>query len=164
LTESGNGKARGNLKEATPFKGRLATCSYRAFRPEFGHALRITRFPPRWKLPYELAGSVMILDPTWQDWKLAKGGGSAATFVDSYTARIDTLGANTIETALESLGLSGTLVLLCFESLAGIPSEEQRFICHRRAFADWWMVQTGDPVPELRLAEDSEASLTDYFP
>jgi hypothetical protein len=45
-----------------PLQGRLATCSYRAFRPEMGHAVRITRGAPRYKLGYELAGSA---SPTW---------------------------------------------------------------------------------------------------
>ena len=56
-----------NVKVETPFKCRLATCSYKAFEPSMGHAVRITRFPPRWKLPYELAGSAMVLAPTWSE-------------------------------------------------------------------------------------------------
>jgi len=115
-----------------------------------GHGVRITRFPPRWSLPHRLAGTLMILAPTWSEWNLAKTG-SVERFVASYTARMETLGVTTIETALASMGLSGTLVLLCFESLAGIPPAAQKLVCHRRLWADWRTGQTGDPVPELGL-------------
>jgi hypothetical protein len=53
--------------------------------------------------------------------------------------------------ALDSMGLSGTLVLCCYERLAGIPSEDQRHTCHRRAWKDWRTVQRGDRVPEFSL-------------
>jgi hypothetical protein len=155
LTESENGEGKiktsggPNVKAETPLKCRLATCSYKAFEPSMGNAVRITRFLPHCELPYELAGSAMVLAPTWTEWGLAKNDGSGERFAGAYRARMDTLGVNTIEPVLVSLRLSGTLVLLCFESLAGVPPDEQQFVCYRRALASWWQQMTGDEVPEL---------------
>jgi hypothetical protein len=100
----------------------------------------------------------MILAPTWGEWNLAKNGGSGERFVAEYSARMDKLGVNTIAAALESVGLTGTLVLLCFENLASLPPDGQKFVCHRRTWADWWTAQTGDPVPELSLQLELGAS------
>ena len=39
------------------------------------------------------------------------------------------------------MGLSGTLVLRCYESLADYPTEARLHTCHRRAWDDWWTVR-----------------------
>jgi hypothetical protein len=42
-------------------------------------------------------------------------------------------------------------VLLCFEQLWQPKNAEG---CHRRDFADWWLLKTGEVIPELgRVAE-----------
>jgi hypothetical protein len=154
LKETGNGEGNirtsdePNAKVETPLKCRLATCSYKAFEPSMGHAVRITRFPPRWKLPYELAGSVMQLAPSWAEWQIGKSGDSHG-FVAAYQARLSELGVATISAVLGSRFPHDRICLLCYERVDGVPPEERPFVCHRAAFAQFWTRETGDEVPEL---------------
>jgi hypothetical protein len=126
-------------------RGRLATCSYRAFRPEMGLAVRITRGHPRWRLPYVLAGKVNSLAPDATEWALRD---DPAAFVAHYQARMDGLTVEGVAAELAGEFPDGRLVLLCFEDVWG-QVLAPALVCHRRAFAEWWQDRIGDMVPEL---------------
>ena len=138
------GDDRSTLKSLKTFD--LATASYGSFKAAMGQAVRITRTPPRWKLPYVLAGSVMHLAPTWHEWHLRD---DHVAFVVSYRDRMDRLGVDQIADLIQAVCPVGTAVLCCYEKLTGIPPDEQQFVCHRRVFAAWWSENSGDEVPEL---------------
>lgn len=64
-------------------------------------------------------------------------------FVKGYTERLEATGVTVFEEIFEEIrGRQGErpLVLLCFEH---DPRE-----CHRGVFANWWMEQTGEVIPE----------------
>ncbi len=99
--------------------------------------VRITAGSPRFKLGYELGGSVMELAPDRWMFDLE----TDEEFCTAYTEKLGQVGVEAIRSKLGRIGQSRDLVLLCFE-----PSGE---FCHRRVFAEWWERQTGEPVEEL---------------
>ena len=102
----------------------------------------ITVSPPRFRLGFELAGSVGALAPHG-----ILGLEDPEEFARLYLARLDGYGVERIAAALGALaGLSDAqgCVLLCYEDLE-TPGEW----CHRRLFAQWWLGRTGIEVPEL---------------
>ncbi|HUY98591.1 MAG TPA: hypothetical protein VMW47_13420 [Verrucomicrobiae bacterium] len=126
--------------------GRLATCSYQAFGPEMGAAVRITRGAPRWRLPYQIAGTIPELAPTAHEFGIKDG----AEFTAAYQERLSELGVDRITELLKVAVPHARIVLCCFETLGAVaPDVPQTYLCHRRGFAEWWEVQTGDVVPEL---------------
>lgn len=129
-----------------PLSGRLATCSYRAFRPEMGAAVRITRGAPRWRLHYQIAGTIPELAPTAREFGIKDG----AEFTAAYQVRLTEVGFDRVAELLKATVPRGRIVLCCFESLSAVALDvPQPYICHRRCFAEWWEAQTGDVVPEL---------------
>jgi len=104
--------------------------------------LGITVSLPRFRLRYELAGSVGMLAPSGL---LAIE--DRAEFEAAYRARLDRIGIKMMLPVLrgfaEAYDAPGC-VLCCYEDLAK-PGEW----CHRRLFADWWEERTGQAVPEL---------------
>jgi Protein of unknown function, DUF488 len=121
----------------------LATCSWRAYRPEMGVPVRITLGrPPRWfQLRYERSyEEVRLLAPPprvfrIEDWQ---------EFRKAYRHHLYRVTVPRMRRAFEEIGErhpAKTLVLLCFEA---DPAD-----CHRGLWAAWWHEQTGEHVPEL---------------
>lgn len=118
----------------------LATCSWRAYRPEMGVAVRITLgTPPRWfDHPYE---EVRLLAPPPHVFRLSDWD----EFRRKYRHHLHRTTSARLRTIFEAIGErhpGRRLVLLCFES---DPAD-----CHRGLWAEWWFQQTGERMPELR--------------
>src|SRR5512132_2627392 len=124
---------------------RIATSRYFARQKVIDSGLapvRTTVGAPKFKLGYELAGSVAMLAP-YGLFSI----GDRAEFEAAYRARLDGFGVEKIRAALEDLARSAgaaRVVLLCFEDLDD-PAQS----CHRTIFATWWRERTGEHVIEL---------------
>ncbi len=123
----------------------IATSRYAAGEKVVASGLapvRTTVGAPRFRLGYELAGSVGMLAP--YGLRLIE---DRAEFEAAYRARLDGFGVDVIRAALDdvarSAGAAG-VVLLCFEDL-----DDPEQWCHRTTFAGWWREQTGEDVVEL---------------
>ncbi|HUY98599.1 MAG TPA: DUF488 family protein [Verrucomicrobiae bacterium] len=134
--------------DAEPIADRLATCSYRGFREEMGSAMRITLYPPRYVLPFPLAGQVRELAPTRAEFHV-----SGEAFRQRYWERLETMGVGWIERRLQALVPHGPVVLLCFEDVWTHGSIVE-LACHRRMLADWLERTAGWTVPELTTPRD----------
>lgn len=118
----------------------LATCSWRAYRPEMGVAVRITLGrPPHWfKHPHE---EVRLLAPPPAVFRLE----SDEAFTEGYERHLERVGVDRLRVEFRELSErheGRRLVLCCFEARV----EE----CHRGQFARYWEAQTGEAVPELQ--------------
>lgn len=92
----------------------------------------ITRYPPRFPLPFKLKANLYDLAPTAELLARAKQGLPREVFLQKYEEQLDRLGLQTILRQLEALqGDAKGLVLLCYEDLRSGES------CHRRMLADW---------------------------
>ncbi|KRC53946.1 MULTISPECIES: hypothetical protein [unclassified Nocardioides] len=123
----------------------LHTTSYRHFNPRMGTAIRTSIGHPRWRLPYALDIKLTELMPSRAMLNLPYG-----EYEDRYLRQLEEVGVEHLEQRFQAIAVAVAdtrLVLLCFESLA-----EPGDWCHRRMFADWWEVQTGEPVRERRGA------------
>jgi hypothetical protein len=112
--------------------------------------VRITRFPPRWKLTYKLGGSILELAPTEAEFRI----GQRREFTTAYNARLDGLGCDAVLgllTMVSDANDGGDLVLLCFED---VRSGDW---CHRQVLAEWLESRCGLVVGEL---EDSQTSFS----
>lgn len=98
--------------------------------------IRITAGHPRFSLPYKLAGSIPELAPLreWFD---------RSNFADLYVAKLEKWGPAYYVERFEELGDGHPVVLLCFENVTAGE------VCHRRMFAGWWIVKTGEEIEEL---------------
>jgi hypothetical protein len=117
----------------------LGTCSWRAYRPDMGVAVRITLGrPPRWfAYPYE---EVRLLAPPPRVFRLKDD----REFEEAYGQHLEAVGVERLMERFQDLSEKHDgrrLVLLCFES-----SVED---CHRGQFARFWFEKTGQEVPEL---------------
>ena len=68
-----------------------------------------------------------------------------AAFRKLYYERLDSIGAKKIEDLLKAIAKASDakgVVLLCFCDL-------DKGYCHRRMFAEWWELNTGQNVPEI---------------
>ena len=70
-------------------------------------------------------------------------------YTEAYIAHLEKQGVEQfknefVELEAEAAKTGREVVLCCFESL----KKEGQF-CHRRIFADWWLRQTGEVIPEL---------------
>jgi hypothetical protein len=104
--------------------------------------VRISVGAPRWPLGYGLVWPCKLLMPRRDMLKLQR-----EEYRLEYVRILAGHGADLIAANLEQLAqIAGgkPLVLLCFEDL-----RKRGSWCHRRMFADWWHVQTGQDVPEL---------------
>jgi hypothetical protein len=122
---------------------RLTTCSFGEYRPEQGIAVRTSIGHPRfWKGPQlALAPSIyptrpMLVLPIDR-------------YEQQYRQILNSHGFDHIRAELERIvrvrpDEEPTLVLMCFEKLS-----KPGAWCHRRMFAQWWLEQTGEEVPEL---------------
>jgi Protein of unknown function, DUF488 len=115
----------------------LATCYFAKFDSSMGHAVRITRYPPRWQPPWPLAGTIRELAPH-QAWALRS---DWPAFEAAYRAQLEKVGVDKITQLIEQVVPSGIAVLLCFEK---DPAR-----CHRGLFASYWVSKTGREVLEI---------------
>jgi hypothetical protein len=107
-------------------------------------AVRTTLYPPRFPLGYELRYRIAELAPTHRLFKL-----EGAEFDQLYVQHLDRIGVDVIEARFAEIvaaeKLRGNdrpaLVLCCFEQAARD--------CHRSTFAAWWLLKTGEEIPEL---------------
>lgn len=122
---------------------KLATCSYRAFRPEMGVPVRTTvGFARGFKYDHEFAsglapyGLLKVTDPIEFHRRYLDRLDGQAEKIDGQLAEI------------ESRHPGETLVLLCFEDVHD-PGQ----FCHRTSAQGWLMNRYGlDNVPELSTA------------
>lgn len=120
----------------------LHTTSYRQFKPSMGTAIQTSIGNPRWRLPYALDFKITELMPSWAMLKLPY-----EEYADRYFAQLDEVGINHLRHRFQAIATATAeprLVLLCFEDLA-----KPGAWCHRRLFADWWGLSTGETIGEL---------------
>jgi hypothetical protein len=118
----------------------LATSSYKTFTPSLGVPVRMTVYPPRFKLAYDLTEYVPELAPHG----LLKLQGDE--FTRRYREQLDRLDIDQLRAkfaAIQQRHDGKRPVLLCFED---VHAGEH---CHRRDFADYWQERTGQRVPEV---------------
>jgi len=108
--------------------------------------VRITRMPPRWKLPYKTVGMIELA-PTFQMLKDAKLPGGAKVFDEAFDELLKRLDPRAVVANLRTMqhehGCTG-VVLLCYEDLRK-PGER----CHRKQVANWLKEKLGIQVEEL---------------
>ena len=97
----------------------------------------ISLYRPRWRLPYALAGSVRALAPSKSLWGLDE-----YQYIIRYIDALNRLDILDLRKQIETLAAGKHACLLCYEDL----TEEW---CHRRMFAEWWEVKTGEKITEL---------------
>jgi hypothetical protein len=110
--------------------------------------VRITVGAPRFRLPYQLAGSIADLAP-----RRDMFGKTPAEFRALYRTLLEQRGgaptiAKHLTATAERAGVDA-LVLCCFERLD--PPTPGVF-CHRRIFAELWQEWTGEVVEEIEEA------------
>jgi len=124
----------------------LATSRYQAadlIRASGRAAVGITRGNPRWPLPYPLVTNLRQLAPTGDMLHME----DRFMFEEVYHDRLEHLGAGGVRKLLEGVAKQANnerLCLLCYEDLT-----KPGLWCHRRLFANWWLENTGEVVPEL---------------
>lgn len=123
----------------------VATCSYSEYKPEMGAAVRISLGSPRWwKTPPP--ASIWSLTPRREYLHSGRD-----VYLPRYFAQLDYYGVDMIRQEFERVAKEtgqDTIVLLCFEKLDKKGAGPDHW-CHRREFAQWWMEQTGEILPEL---------------
>ena len=99
--------------------------------------------PPRWRLPYQLAGTCSVIAPARDMLRLPE-----PEFRIRYEQRLDAIGPEEIARQLQAIAGpdDDRVVLLCFEDLA-------KGWCHRTLFGAWWTRTTGQQVTELQDEE-----------
>jgi Protein of unknown function, DUF488 len=128
---------------ADQLAGRVYTSRYQssALIAASGAApLRITFGPPRFRLGYELAGSIRSLAPRKRHFYL-----HGEAFREQYLSELDRrLGPDgVLELLAQAVEVHGDIVLLCFEDVLVGQA------CHRRMLADWLEQRSGLVIPEL---------------
>lgn len=121
---------------------RLSTASYRRFKPEMGLPVQASNGAPKYPLSYEIGFNAKPIYPRWQ---LVKADLTEIGFRDAYWRDLDRIGVVKLSTMFANIAAvsdSTDLVLLCFEELTSGQ------FCHRRHFAQWWLENTGEEVPE----------------
>lgn len=102
-------------------------------------AVRISLGAPKWPVGYNIAGEIKELMPFGllqiNDREL---------YEKKYRERLDRIGPDRIQDALDRFGVDKPVVLLCYEDVRD-PSQW----CHRSIFAQWWLEQTGEIADEL---------------
>lgn len=117
----------------------LATCSYSAYRPSMGVAVRTSLGKPKF---FEYAFvSLNLLMPKGNMLRMAY-----AQYHENYMNHLES-NALAIENAMIELNEmypNQTMVLMCFENVSKKDSW-----CHRTMFAKWWENRTGVKVHEI---------------
>lgn len=131
---------------------KFATASYRNYQPWMGLPIRTTAYAPRYRLPYELHGSIPELAPARSWLELDR-----ETFEPLYQAKVDEeLGpypylrfweiARELRLATGGPGKRvkprARLVMLCFCDL-------EKTWCHRQLISGWFFRSVGVDCPEL---------------
>lgn len=103
-------------------------------------AVPICLWTPRWPLKYETTKPLRSLAPK-QSYLRAPRDEYTKLYLDGLAA----LSVDYIHCLFEALPQDGRPVaLLCYEDL-----RKPELWCHRRLFADWWLSETGEDIPEL---------------
>ena len=104
-------------------------------------AVRISLGTPKWPIGYNLDAEMKDLMP----FGLLNKFEQYEDFERAYFDRLNQKGVQRILAQLQRFERIGKdVVLLCYEDIRK-PDDW----CHRRTFADWWMKQTGEEIPEL---------------
>jgi hypothetical protein len=122
----------------------LATCSYAAYKPEFGTPVRITLGSPRRPEPTGREQWLFVAELAPRGWYFKAG---PARFDACFTAQLDRHG-DLIEEKLGWLAdrCDLPLVLLCYERRVSVSGRD----CHRLLVGRWWTARhPGQEVPEL---------------
>jgi len=130
----------------SPVVARIVTCSYRAYRREFGTAVRITLGVPRWiRLPNpayterESWLSVPQLAPRRDYFRAADD-----VFNTRYLDQLERL-ADEVDQALDAIPPEhGAICLCCFEQQVTGPG-----MCHRRLASAWLAERYCIEIPEM---------------
>jgi uncharacterized protein DUF488 len=118
----------------------LYTCSYRAYRPEFGQPVVTSLGLPKWIPEAEQWPRCWLITPT----SALFHGPGGAEFAAGYEERLNKFGPALVARTLEKIARqydAEALVLLCFEQRAAD--------CHRGQFASWLFDTTGELAPEV---------------
>lgn len=108
-----------------------------------GTPLRTTVGAPRFRLKYELSYKLEQATPRYSMLKLPRD-----EYERRYRAILDGHGVPELLRASKAISeVTGEerLVLLCFDDL-----RKPGVWCHRTMFAQWWLDNTGEIVPELQ--------------
>lgn len=104
--------------------------------------VRISLGTPKWPLGYSIDAEMPDLMP----FGLLNKYDTYDEFKGPYFDRLNQKGVQRILAQLQRFEQRGKdVVLLCYEDIRKGPDNW----CHRRAFAEWWMQQTGEPIEEL---------------
>ena len=105
-------------------------------------AVRISLGTPKWPIGYNLDAEMKDLMPFGLLGKFER----YEDFERAYFERLDQKGVQRILSQLQRFERLGKdVVLLCYEDIRKGPDDW----CHRRTFADWWLKNTGEAIPEL---------------
>lgn len=114
--------------------------------------IRISLGVPKFRIGYEIAGSVELLMPTPQMLSLT----DEAVYRKLYFDLLDRRGIRAIVDELRCVTTPvKETILLCFEDI-----RKPNTWCHRRMFADWAERQTGRTIDELQEPEPNEKQQT----
>lgn len=128
----------------------LATCSYKAFRPEMGLPIRASLGGPRWwKTPIPKEQVMLEIAPHRSYFQAPE-----EEFHRRFLQQLDRHGVEYLVSRFNHIGdlapsfpEGGRLVILCFETLTTWDSIE----CHRGMFRQWWSRRTGQILTELDI-------------
>ena len=102
----------------------------------------IVRGIPRYRLNYKLAGNIIDIAPPRELFSIY----DREKFTPPYMAHLDRLGVGKVKAQLQKyLDMGKDVVLCCYEDV-----REPNEWCHRLVFASWWMLRTGQVIPELK--------------
>lgn len=105
-------------------------------------AVRISLGTPKWPIGYNLDAEMKDLMPFGLLGKFEQ----YEDFEKAYFDRLNQKGVQRILSQLQRFERLGKdVVLLCYEDIRKGPDDW----CHRRTFADWWLKNTGEAIPEL---------------
>ena len=101
--------------------------------------VRISLGAPKWPVGYNIAGEIKELMP----FGLLQIN-DKALYEKRYRDRLNRIGPDRIQEALDAFGVDKPVVLLCYEDVRD-PTQW----CHRTMFAKWWLEMTGEIADEL---------------
>ena len=105
-------------------------------------AVRISLGTPKWSIGYPLTGELKDLMP----FGLLNKYELYEDFKREYFMRLDRIGVSRIRSQLQQFeSLGKDVVLLCYEDIRKGPENW----CLRTAFAEWWLLKTGEAIKEL---------------
>lgn len=103
--------------------------------------IQISLGSPKFKLQYTVNGKMLMLAPQYS---LLREN-NKIEYQRKYIERLEHIGVDRIKDALSSFSQEGKeIVLLCFEDVT-----KDGNWCHRRMFADWYELKTGEKIDEL---------------